>query len=160
MNKNNKISPFNNQVETGLRILIMLNEAYPKSFDIQTLLFLDYIAVHSSDFGDATASLHPPTPKRIGEIHTRRAIIKYGVNLLLTRNLATEIFASKGLEYMATDASAPLVDALNTTYSTILQKKVKWTINNFAEFTAEGLAKLIKRSELKINNEFNFEVLD
>lgn len=44
MSQNN---PFNNPLEVGLRLLCILNEAYPKKISLQSLIYVDYIIIHS-----------------------------------------------------------------------------------------------------------------
>ncbi|MFM9959999.1 MAG: ABC-three component system middle component 2 [Planctomycetaceae bacterium] len=44
--------PFNSALESGLRALCVLYEAFPQSFDTQRLVFFDYLVVHSGDVSD------------------------------------------------------------------------------------------------------------
>jgi hypothetical protein len=44
-----KINPFNNNLETGLRVLSILNATFPKSYDLQSIVYLDYLTVHSGE---------------------------------------------------------------------------------------------------------------
>lgn len=71
-------SPFNSPLETGLRSVAILAEACPDEFDLQRLLYLDYLVVHSSD-ADGPTSLHPNTPLRNGELLVRRGLIERGL---------------------------------------------------------------------------------
>ena len=60
-------SVFNSPVELGLRALMLLAESHPKPLDIQRLVILDYLLVHSGDLEGGPESLHPPSPLRAGE---------------------------------------------------------------------------------------------
>ena len=71
---------FNNPVESALRTLVLLVEAYPATLDLQKLVYLDYLLVHSADAG-GPESLHPPTPQRQGEVAVRRDLIEQGAVL-------------------------------------------------------------------------------
>ena len=56
----NGITVFNNPIESALRSLVLLVEHYPNSLDLQRLIYLDYLLVHSADAAqhsspDATA---------------------------------------------------------------------------------------------------------
>ncbi|MDO9714172.1 ABC-three component system middle component 2 [Paracraurococcus lichenis] len=77
-------APFNSALETGVRALAILAEAHPSAYDLQRLLYFDYLVVHSQD-ADGPESLHPNTPLRNGELLVRRGIIERGLLLLLTR---------------------------------------------------------------------------
>lgn len=60
------INLFNSSLETGVRSLIILVAAFPIAFDLQRLIEMDYLVVHSGDV-DGPSSLHAPIPMRIGE---------------------------------------------------------------------------------------------
>lgn len=160
MSKNNIITPFNNQVESALRALCILNEAYPRSFDLQMLLCLDYISVHTADFDSNMSSLHAPVPKRIGEMDVRRALIKSGVDLLISKKLVCEIYDRSGIVYQASDNSAPFIDSLSSEYTSELLKRIRWVIDEYSGKTSKHIMQDIKQSYSIHINEFNFEVLD
>jgi hypothetical protein len=44
-----KIKLFNNEIEMGLRILVILSSVYPKSFDVEMINYYDYFALHTKD---------------------------------------------------------------------------------------------------------------
>ena len=55
-----KPATFNGPLEAGIRAVSILGAAYPQSYDLQRLVALDYLLVHTSDVG-GPESLHPPT---------------------------------------------------------------------------------------------------
>src|SRR5271166_4773579 len=94
-------APFNSALETGVRALTVLAEAAPAAFDLQTLVYFDYLVVHSAD-ADGPVSLHPNTPLRNGELLVRRAVIERGVLLMVGRGLIERRMEIRGISYAAT----------------------------------------------------------
>jgi len=121
---------FNNPVESALRSLVLLVEAYPTTLDLQKLVYLDYLLVHSGD-ADGPESLHPPTPQRDGEIAVRRDLIEQGLHLLLVRGLAERRATSNGFEYAALEAAGSVIASLETEYSQQLRDRAAWVAETF-----------------------------
>lgn len=153
------INPFNNSVESGLRILTILNEAFPKSYDLQNLVYLDYLIVHSADIDKTTQSLHPAVPYRSGEIMVRSSIIEKGINLFITKNLIEKLFNTSGIEYKATENAMPFLESLEEIYSIDLQEKASWAIGKFLKYSKQDLKNIMTPKLSEIDNEFNIEIL-
>lgn len=153
------INPFNNNVESGLRILTILNEAFPESFDLQNLVYLDYLTIHSGDIDKKIKSLHPAVPYRSGEIMIRSSIISNGINLFISKNLIEKVYNSNGIEFRATENAMPFLESLEERYSIDLQKKAIWAVNNFSHYTKEELKAIMSPKLSNIDNDFNIEIL-
>jgi hypothetical protein len=123
-------SPFNSPLETGLRSVAILAEACPDEFDLQRLLYFDYLVVHSSD-ADGPASLHPNTPLRNGELLVRRGVIERGLLLYMSRNLIERNARAGGIYYAASEAAGPFLDCLHSAYSRELRLRATWAIDTF-----------------------------
>src|ERR1041385_6947847 len=121
----NGITVFNNPIESVLRSLVLLVETYPATLDLQKLVYLDYLLVHSAD-ADGPESLHPPTPQRDGEVAVRRDLIEQGLHLLLVRGLADRRATIKGFEYVALDSAGVVIASLETEYSQQLRDRATW----------------------------------
>jgi hypothetical protein len=153
------INPFNNSVEAGLRILTILNEAFPKYFDLQNLVYLDYLTIHSADIDRTAKSLHPAVPYRSGEIMVRGSIIENGLNLFVTKNLIEKQYNINGIEYKATENAMPFLESLEEIYSIELQNRAKWAIDKFSKHTKQELKNIVTPKLSEIDNEFNIEIL-
>jgi len=127
---NKEIHPFNNNIETGLRVLSILNATFPKSYDLQTLVYLDYLTVHSGDISNGINSLHPPVPNRKGEMFVRREIIYSSLELYISKGLINKLYLESGIEYIASENSTTFLESLNEDYLIQMQKKSSW-VNNF-----------------------------
>jgi len=123
---------FNNPVESALRSLVLLVEAYPATLDLQKLIYLDYLLVHSAD-ADGPVSLHPPTPQRDGEVAVRRDLIEQGLHLLLVRGLIERRATTSGFEYAARDTAGSLIASLESEYSQQLLARAVWVTEAFAQ---------------------------
>jgi hypothetical protein len=134
---------FNNPVESALRSLILLVEAFPQSIELQKLVYLDYLLVHSADAG-GPASLHPATPQREGEVVVRRGLIEQGLNLLLVRGLIERQAATDGFRYAANDSAGGLVVSLAAPYNQELRKRAEWVTATFAQQDTQALASFFR----------------
>ena len=83
MGRSMSILPFNNKIDSGLRVLCLLHFCYPLSFGIQELVLLDYLTLHTGDFTNELKSLHPAVPYRSGEILVRVKFCLKELNSLL-----------------------------------------------------------------------------
>ena len=79
-------NPFNGPLETGVRSLAILTAAFPMAMDLQRLVEMDYLVVHSED-ARGPSSLHAPLPLRAGELLVRRGLIESGLKLMVRRGL-------------------------------------------------------------------------
>lgn len=131
-------SPFNSALETGLRSLTILAEACPDEFDLQRLLYFDYLVVHSSD-ADGPASLHPSTPLRNGELFVRRGLIERGLLLFISRSLIERNASGSGISYVAADTASPFLECLESVYSRALRERASWAIETFGALDDDEL---------------------
>jgi hypothetical protein len=131
-------SPFNSALETGLRSVAILAEACPEEFDLQRLLYFDYLVVHSGD-ADGPASLHPNTPLRNGELLVRRGVIERGLHLFVSRNLVERHARRGGLYYAASEAAGPFLECLESPYSRTLRDRASWAIETFGALDDDEL---------------------
>ncbi len=130
-------SPFNSPLETGIRSLAILVAAHPDTFDLERLVEMDYLVVHSGDAG-GPESLHAPLPMRAGELLVRRGLIEKGLLLMMSRNLVQRIPADDGFNYLAGEAASPFLASLTAGYSKMLKERAQWAVNRFTDIpTAE-----------------------
>jgi len=126
--RENKHHAFNNKIETGLRIIAILYASFPDSLDLQELLYLDYLTVHSGDYDIKNKSLHPDNPFRKGEIFVRRSIITEGVKFFIAKGLVLQNFNPTGVKYSASENASPFIENLNEEYFLALKKKAQLLI--------------------------------
>ena len=137
-------TPFNSPLETGIRSLAILVAAYPVAFDLERLVEMDYLVVHSGD-ADGPESLHAALPMRAGELLVRRGLIEKGLLLLTSRNLIQRIPAEDGFDYIAGDAAAPFLASLTSIYSQRLKERAQWAVERFADVTTSEIRQITHR---------------
>ena len=131
--RNRVYGPFNTPLESGLRALCILYEAFPTAFDSQRLVFFDYLVVHSGDVPDGPESLHPPTPFRSNEWVVRRQLIERGLQLFMGRGLLTVSFSDDGFMYAASEAAASFMKCLEARYTKELRHRAEWAVQHFGD---------------------------
>lgn len=139
MSSQNHVSPFNSALETGVRSLAVLVAAYPTLFDLQRLVEMDYIVVHSEDVEDGPESLHAPLPMRAGELLVRRELIEKGLQLMMSRGLVQRVPLESGFHYVAGEEAAPLLSMLSTQYSKDLIHRARWAADRFEGISTDDI---------------------
>ena len=116
----------NGPLEVGLRILVILETEFPRALNVDELLVLDHVSLHSSDFGGPD-SLHPALPLRSADVGARRDAIRHGIELLIHRGLATADFDGDGISFVAGEMSHSVIALLESPYLKVFQERVRWT---------------------------------
>ena len=137
-------TPFNSPLETGIRSLAFLVAAYPAAFDLERLVEMDYLVVHSGD-ADGPESLHAALPMRAGELLVRRGLIEKGLLLMTSRNLIQRMPAEDGFNYVAGDAAAPFIASLTSIYSQRLKERAQWAGERFTDMTTSEIRQITHR---------------
>lgn len=147
------VEPFNSPLETGLRSLAILEAAFPSRHDLQRLVELDYLVVHSADVG-GPESLHVPLPLRAGELLVRRQLIEKGLLLMMSKGLIERHTVAAGIEYSASDTASPYLANLSASYTLRLRERAQWLVGNFEGFSTEELRDLVRRFFARWSSEF------
>ncbi len=120
-----EVQLFNTPLESGIRILIVLEAFYPSSFDLSTLSLLDYFVVHAADAGNHP-SVHPNTDNRSGEYFIRRHLVEDGAKLMVRGFLADEICDQSGISFRSTEIAAAVIDLMSSDYNVRLKEAANW----------------------------------
>lgn len=137
-------TPFNSPLETGVRSLAILFAAFPTAFDLERLVEMDYLVVHSGD-ADGPESLHAPLPLRAGELLIRRGLIERGLILMMSRGLVQRMVADDGFSYVAAETAAPFMASLTAEYSRRLMKRADWAVTKFEYMPTEEIRRITHR---------------
>ena len=139
MKMNNTSSVFNTPIETGLRCLTLMEAGYPNYYDVNRIIFYDYMLVHSGDITGGPESLHPDTPHRSGEILIRRPIIEKGLKIMISRGLVEVNYSDIGIKYIATERTTPFLDSLQAIYTRKMIDIASWVVETFDSHSIENL---------------------
>lgn len=137
-------TPFNSPLETGIRSLQILVAAYPRAFDLERLVEMHYLVVHSGD-ANGPESLHATLPMRAGELLVRRKLIEKGLLLMASRNLIQRKPAVDGFNYQAKDTAAPFLASLTSNYSQRLRERAQWAVEEFSEMSTSEIRQITHR---------------
>ena len=154
MDINKNIFPFNNVIETGFRTLCILAAVHPRLFDIETLVCLDYLCVHSGDFESGIESLHPANPNRAGEIYVRRNIIEQANEIFIQKKLLLRSYQPTGIEYMATELAGSFLDMVTAGYSLALINRADWVSHKIQDLSNMQIQALVKN----LTNDYSFQI--
>ena len=145
--------PFNSPLETGVRSLAILVAAFPIAFDLQRLVEMDYLVVHSGDV-DGPHSLHAPLPLRAGELLVRRGLIENGLLLMMSRDLVQRVPKDDGFNYLAGETAAPFMSSLTSEYSLQLMDRASWAVSRFENVSTEDIRRITHRVFEKWSSQF------
>jgi len=153
---NLEVRLFNSPLETGIRALVILNDAFPKMFDLSLLTWLDHLVVHTGDIG-GPESLHPDLPHRSGELLVRRKIIEEGLTLMRRLHLVDIVADDGGILYQATEEAHPFVELMRTPYARAMKERARWITENISTMDDADIKEFIVAKIGRWNVEFHHD---
>lgn len=139
-----KPATFNSPLEAGIRAVAILAAAYPKAYDLQRLVALDYLLVHTGDI-DGPDNLHPPTPMHSAELLVRRKLVEKSLLLMMTRHLIEREVTSEGITYLAGENAVTFLSSISSSYLVALKDRATWLINTFGSHTDGEFRAVMRR---------------
>ena len=146
-------SPLNSPLEVGVRVLMLLSEAFPAHLDLNRLVLLDHGLLHSADIG-GPESLHPPLPIRAGELGVKRRTIEGGLELMIRAGLAQMDVGEDGIRFRATEDAEGFVNLLATSYAAALHDRASWVIGHFGTLEEAALRQAMRDVSAHWSEEF------
>ncbi len=137
---------FNGPVEIGMRAAMVLANAFPDRLDLNRLVILDYIVVHSGDIPDGPPSLHPPMPLRAGEVSVRRGLLENGLHLLAMKGLVARHLDESGISYSAQSEITAFLDALSSGYANAVRDRAEWAVQRLNRLSDSQVRELFEES--------------
>lgn len=135
---------FNGPLEAGIRAVAILGAAFPRAYDLQRLVALDYLLVHTGDVGGPD-SLHPPTPLHSAELLVRRKLVEEGLLLTMTRDLVRRDVTLDGIKYGAGENTATFLSALTSSYLAGLKERAGWLVSAVGDHTDKQFRDVMRR---------------
>lgn len=136
-------SPLNGPLETAVRVLTVLTEAFPAHLDLNRLVLLDHGLLHSADLG-GPESLHPPVPLRAGELGMKRQRIQEGLEVLGRARLVQMEPSAEGIHFWASERATGFVRLLETDYAHALSERAEWVVEHFGELSDADLREAMR----------------
>ncbi|EHA16584.1 putative threonine efflux protein [Halomonas sp. HAL1] len=125
---------FNNALETGVRAVCILVVNLSNKFDLQQLLALDHIVVHTGDVENAPPSLHPNIVQRSGELLVRRPLVENGLALMESKRLIEKVITPDGFYYCATELAYAFIESLTNEYIKALVQRAQWAVKMYKDY--------------------------
>lgn len=135
---------FNTAEEVGVRLMMLLC-ACEKQHSLESLIYLDYIILHSKDIG-GPKSLHAEIPYRKGELLVKRSLIQKALNHYVVKGLIDKNFEPTGIRYSSNKLSQKYLDCFNSIYFKKLRKIASWISTNI-DFETESKLKVLVENE-------------
>lgn len=144
MNQERKPITFNGPLEAGIRAVSILGAAYPQTYDLQRLVALDYLLVHTGDI-DGPDNLHPPTPMQSAELLVRRKLVEQSLLLMMTRDLVEREITAEGIKYGAGENAATFLSSVSSSYLLALKDRAAWLVDTLGDLTDEQFKIMMRR---------------
>ncbi|MEC3757461.1 hypothetical protein P9160_08805 [Bacillus halotolerans] len=156
---NDSANSFNSPFEVGLRMLIILAVTPQEKFDLQRLIYYDYLVLHTNDVGveSSPVSIHPDTPNRSGEIIVRRQVMQQGLKLMNSKNLLIIIYDENGISYSSSVLTQPFLDLFESDYYRKLKKNALWVTRYFSGYSETELKSFVEKNIGNWGGEFMYE---
>lgn len=135
---------FNGPLEAGMRAVSILGAAYPRTYDLQRIVALDYLLVHTGDV-DGPANLHPPTPMHSAELLVRRKLVEQSLLLMMTRDLVVREVTSDGIKYGAGENASTFLTSVSSSYLQALKDRAIWLVNVFGDLSDDAFKGIMHR---------------
>jgi hypothetical protein len=133
---NDSVHPFNSTLETGIRVVVILEAFHPRQCDLMQMTWLDHLIVHTEDLGHgAPESLHPALPNRAGELFVRRRLVEHSLRLMHRLHLVDVSDKIEGILFSASDDAPSFLDLLQAPYTVKLKERAIWIADHFSNFS-------------------------
>lgn len=146
-------SPLNSPLEVGVRVLMLLAEAFPAHLDLNRLVLLDHGLLHSADLG-GPESLYPPLPIRSGELGVKRRTIQGGLEVMIRAGLAQMDAGEDGIRFQASEDAEGFVNLLVTSYAEALHDRASWVVDHFGALEESALRQQMRDVSAHWSEEF------
>lgn len=142
--QDHKPATFNGPLEAGIRAVSILAASFPQAYDLQRLVALDYLLVHTGDI-DGPDNLHPPTPMHSAELLVRRRLVEQSLLLMMTRQLVEREVTSEGIRYVAGENAATFLSSVSSSYLVALRGRATWLIDTLGNHTDDEFRTVMRR---------------
>lgn len=146
-------SPLNSPLEVGVRVLMLLAEAFPDHLDLNRLVLLDHGLLHSADVG-GPASLHPPLPIRTGEFGVKRRTIRSGLAVVVRAGLAQVALSDDGIQFAASEDAESFLGLLSSDYAVALHDRASWVVEYLGSLDEASLRQQMRDAFAHWTEEF------
>lgn len=149
---------FNNAIETGVRIVVILTES-KKSLDLQQLIFYDHLTLHFGDVDSQYISLHPSNPFHSTEYIVKRKLVQEGLNIVIAKGIVDVEYSTEGIKYKANKSSEHFLSYFESEYYKKLKFFAYQVALRFNDYSLNELTNYFRLNIGQWKGEFEKEVL-
>lgn len=131
-----------------MRIVFLLDAAFPRTFDVNQLVLADHLVVHSAENG-GPPSLHPPLSISEGELGLKRALVQKALQMMSHSGLVEVLPTDSGITFQAAERTYGFVKLFNSDYATRLRSITAWVLEDFAD---ENAVDSLRRMQVILSN--------
>ncbi|WP_224277795.1 ABC-three component system middle component 2 [Nocardioides lacusdianchii] len=153
------MQPLNSPLELGLRTLVVLTTAFPRTFDLDRLVLLDYCLLHSADL-EGPPSVLPAVPNRSGELGLKRTVLDHGVQLMARAGMVDLVTTAEGMTYRAGEEAAPFLRLLESPLLGALGEVATWAVDEFGDLNTDQVRDRLRTVSESWATEFAWEPTD
>jgi hypothetical protein len=146
----------NSPLELGVRSLILLTAAFPRSLDLDRLVLMDYCLLHSADL-DGPPSVLPDVPTRNGELGIKRSVLEHGVQVMSRAGMIDLVTTANGVTYRASEEAAPFLRLIDSSLADALRDVADWSITQFGEVSTDEIRQRVRTISDRWTEEFAWE---
>lgn len=137
------MQPLNSPLELGLRALVVLTASFPRSFDVDRLVLLDYCLLHSADLGGPPSVL-PTFPTRGGELGIKRSVLEHGIQVMARAQMVDLVATGGGLTYRASEEAMPFLQLVDSPLMITLSEVAAWAASEFGDLPTDDIRDRIR----------------
>lgn len=153
--------PFNSELETGIRAVVLLDAFYPRRCELVELTWFDHLVIHTADFDveNAPDSLHPDLANRTGELLVRRQLVDESLRMMQRVHLIDVVDTDDGIFYSASEDAPTYIALLQSSYSNALKERAQWMAARFYNLATADIKSIVETRVGRWTAEFNSDTL-
>ncbi|MGP1451396.1 MAG: ABC-three component system middle component 2 [Metamycoplasmataceae bacterium] len=144
---------FNTNFEISMRILLLLS-IYRKPIDIETIMYLDFFALYSKNYGFNKKNINGDLNYVNIELSNQYIFIKKAIIELVLKDFLIIIDDKSGFLYTIKKERTNFIYNLKNNYSKEYKKNVKLIIDVLDNIEISNIKKYAKNKERDLDNEF------
>lgn len=130
------MTALNSPLELGVRALVLLTAAHPRTITLDKLTMMDHYLLHSGERG-GPPSVAAPLSTRGGESGVKRTVLEHGLHLMVRAGLVEILPTRYGVSFRASERGAPFIQLIKSGHIDELRTTSAWVVETFGDRTPE-----------------------
>ena len=143
--------------ELSLRVLLMLNEAFPLQLDARQIAAVDFISVYAADFGLMDENLHGNNNYRYSEYLARKPLVDEALRNLVLDGCVQMLPTSAGYCYSILEAGKEKCEKMTSSYAGEYALAVGAVISRYKYANMDAMIKAINNATIQSMQEIRYE---